>query len=49
MRRRCLMVSRVGFLGGVERIALTLATGLPGLGWKAILACPDGGALAEAA
>ncbi|MDX6751200.1 glycosyltransferase family 4 protein [Geminicoccaceae bacterium 1502E] len=48
-RRRVLMVSRVGFLGGVERIMLTLAGGLQAHGWDAVLACPPEGALARAA
>jgi glycosyltransferase involved in cell wall biosynthesis len=48
-RRRCLMLSRVGFLGGVERVALTLAADLKEQAWETVLACPDGGALAEAA
>ena len=47
--RRCLMLSRVGFLGGVERIALTLAENLARHGWQAILACPEDGDLAAAA
>src|SRR3954462_3684174 len=47
--RRCLMLSRVGFLGGVERIALTLAGSLARHGWQATIACPEGGDLAAAA
>lgn len=48
-RRRVLIVNRVGHLGGVERVILNLASGLPRHGWEPILACPDGGELAEAA
>lgn len=47
--RRVLMVNRVGFLGGVERILLTLGAGLGAEGWEALLACPGEGGLAEAA
>jgi glycosyltransferase involved in cell wall biosynthesis len=47
--RRVLMLNRVGFLGGVERITLTLASGLREYGWRAFLGCPIGGDLAEAA
>ncbi len=48
-RRRVLMVNRVGYLGGVERIVLTLADSLDAFGWRPVLACPDDGPLAEAA
>ncbi len=37
-----LHVNRVGFLGGVERVILTLAVGLQRHGFDAKLACPDG-------
>ncbi|WP_237214681.1 glycosyltransferase family 4 protein [Falsiroseomonas oryziterrae] len=47
--RRVLMVNRVGFLGGVERILLTLGAGPAAQGWEALLACPAVGGLAEAA
>ncbi|HEY0185083.1 MAG TPA: glycosyltransferase family 4 protein [Rhodopila sp.] len=47
--RRVLLVNRVGYLGGVERIILTLATGLGALGWTPVLACPGEGDLARAA
>jgi glycosyltransferase involved in cell wall biosynthesis len=42
-------VNRTGFIGGVERILLTLATGLDQFGWHPVLACPDHGELAAAA
>ena len=48
-RRRVLVVNRVGYLGGVERIILTLAVSLRDIGWDVILACPGDGALATAA
>ena len=47
--RRVLVVNRVGYLGGVERIILTLAASLDAFGWHPVLACPDGGPLAQAA
>ena len=47
--RRVLVVNRVGYLGGVERIILTLAASLDAFGWQPVLACPDGGPLADAA
>jgi glycosyltransferase involved in cell wall biosynthesis len=47
--RRVLLINRVAFLGGVERVLLTLATGLRECCWEPLLACPDQGALAEAA
>jgi hypothetical protein len=37
-----LVVNRVGFLGGVERVILTAATGVAALGWRTVLACPSG-------
>ena len=48
-RRRALIVNRVGYLGGVERVILTLASGLRDFGWDAVLACPGDGAFAAAA
>lgn len=48
-RRRVLIVNRVGHLGGVERVILTLARGLGALGYDPVLACPGGGALAASA
>jgi len=48
-RRRVLLVNRVGFLGGVERILVTLGAGLGAHGWQALLACPGDGELAQAA
>ena len=47
--RRVLVVNRVAFLGGVERIILTLAAGMQAYGWDMILACPKEGALPDAA
>ncbi len=47
--RRVLVVNRVGYLGGVERIILTLADSLDAFGWHPVLACPGGGPLAQAA
>ncbi len=47
--RNVLLVNRVGHLGGVERIILTLADGMEEFGWHPTLACPRDGALAEAA
>ena len=47
--RRVLILNRVDFLGGVERIILTLAAGLREHGWRTFLGCPNGGALAAAA
>ncbi|MEA2732410.1 MAG: hypothetical protein QOF70_6885 [Acetobacteraceae bacterium] len=47
--RRVLLINRVAFLGGVERVLLTLATGLQEFYWEPMLACPDQGALADAA
>ncbi len=47
--RRVLVVNRVGYLGGVERIILTLADSLDAFGWHPVLACPDDGPLAQAA
>ncbi len=48
-RKKVLVVNRVGFLGGVERIILTLADGLEAFGWQPTLACPADGPLALAA
>jgi glycosyltransferase involved in cell wall biosynthesis len=47
--RRVLLVNRVSFLGGVERIVLTLAAGLPSCGWTPVLASPSDGELPDAA
>ena len=47
--RGVLTVNRVGFLGGVERVLVTLAAGLPDCGYHPTLLCPDEGALAAAA
>jgi glycosyltransferase involved in cell wall biosynthesis len=47
--RRVLIVNRVGHLGGVERVILNLAPQLPAYGYRAIVACPGEGALANAA
>ena len=47
--RRVLILSRVAFLGGVERILLTLAASLRDHGWEPMLACPGEGPLAEGA
>ncbi|MBK1624497.1 glycosyltransferase [Afifella marina] len=47
--RAVLHVSRVGFLGGAERVILTLARGMEQYGYSPVLTCPDGGDLAEAA
>ena len=47
--RRVLVVSRVGFIGGVERIILTLADGIDSYGWSPVLACPKVGGLADSA
>jgi glycosyltransferase involved in cell wall biosynthesis len=47
--RKVLIVSRVGFLGGVERTILTLLEGLSTHGFAAVLACPPQGTLADAA
>jgi glycosyltransferase involved in cell wall biosynthesis len=37
-----LVVNRVGFFGGVERVILTAATATATLGWRTTLACPPG-------
>ncbi|WP_082490427.1 glycosyltransferase family 4 protein [Methylobacterium sp. Leaf91] len=37
-----LHVARVGFIGGAERIALTILAGLHKKNWEPVLACPDG-------
>jgi glycosyltransferase involved in cell wall biosynthesis len=37
-----LVVNRVGFFGGVERVILTAATATAALGWRTTLACPPG-------
>lgn len=37
-----LVVNRVGFFGGVERVILTAAAGAATHGWKTTLACPAG-------
>ena len=42
---RVLFVNRVGFLGGSERVLLTMATGIVRLGYVPIIVCPGGGAL----
>ncbi|MDQ0325879.1 glycosyltransferase involved in cell wall biosynthesis [Rhodopseudomonas julia] len=47
--RAVLHVSRVGFLGGAERVILTLARGMEDYGYSPILACPGGGDLSAAA
>lgn len=47
--RRVLAVNRVAFLGGVERIILTLAAGMRAHGWETVLACPGEGVLPDAA
>ncbi len=46
--RTVLHVSRVGFVGGAERVLLTLAAGLPRHGYQMALVCPEG-PLVEAA
>lgn len=43
--RRILHVNRVGFMGGVERVMLTLSDGLQPLGYQSVIACPAGGML----
>lgn len=40
--RRVLYVNRVGFLGGVERVLVTLAAGVRRHGWAPLVACPEG-------
>ncbi|WP_164879539.1 glycosyltransferase [Afifella aestuarii] len=47
--RAVLHVSRVGFLGGAERVILTLARGMKPYRYSPVLACPGGGDLAAAA
>lgn len=42
---RVLHVSRVGFVGGAEQVMLTLAVGLPALGYEPAIAAPAGGTL----
>lgn len=44
-----LHVNRVGFVGGVERIILTLSDKTMARGYRAMLACPGGGTLEAAA
>jgi glycosyltransferase involved in cell wall biosynthesis len=46
---RVLYVNRVGFLGGVERVLITLAAGVEDFGYKPLLVCPENGELAAAA
>ena len=48
-QHRVLYVNRVGFLGGVERVVITLARGMIDLGYRPLLACPDNGELAAMA
>lgn len=47
--RRVLHVSRVGFVGGAERVMLTLTAGLGSYGYEPAIACPGGGTLEQAA
>lgn len=44
-----LHVSRVGFVGGAERVMLTLTAGLGRHGFEPVIACPVGGTLEKAA
>lgn len=44
-----LIVNRVGFLGGAERIMLNCAAGVRQHGFRPVLACPLGGNLVAAA
>ncbi len=48
MQRNVLHVSRVGFIGGAERVILTLANNSAQLGYRALLACPEGDLLRAA-
>jgi glycosyltransferase involved in cell wall biosynthesis len=47
--KRVLYVNRVPFIGGTERIVLTLADSIECFGYVPMLICPDGGDLADAA
>ena len=49
MARRVLAISRVGFLGGAERILLNCAQGAHQHNFATVLACPAPGALADEA
>lgn len=49
MTPHVLHVSRVGFLGGAERVVLTATQGLVGAGHRVSVACPGDGGLAAAA
>ncbi len=40
--RRVLLINRVGFLGGVERVIITLARGIKDHGYSPFLTCPPG-------
>ena len=48
MQRNVLHISRVGFVGGAERVILTLASNSQQFGYKPSLACPEGDLLRSA-
>ena len=47
--KRILFVNRVSFLGGAERVLLTIANSIGSAGYTPLLLCPDGGQLAAIA
>ena len=47
--RSVLYINRVGFLGGVERVLVTLAAGMTSRGFRPLIVCPGDGELARAA
>lgn len=48
-KRKVLIVNRVGYLGGAERVILTFTEHLESRGWQAVLACPPGGSFSQSA